>query len=89
MNNEAKTQIDTILGDYLQILRDGQADLFAAYKTSDTVAYMKAIERHERTARGVKDAAEGLYTLIDIGENLNDPMRRFGALSATTPIAAA
>ena len=72
MNNEAKTQIDTILGDYLQILRDGQADLFAAYKTSDTVAYMKAIERHERTARGVKDAAEGLYTILQIGESVRE-----------------
>jgi len=70
MNDDAKTQIDTILADYLMILQDGQADLFAAYKTTDTVAYMKAIERHALTARGVKDAAEGLYALIQIGENL-------------------
>lgn len=72
MNNEAKTQIDTILADYLQVLQDGQADLFAAYKTQDTVAYMKAIERHERTARGVKDAAEGLYTILEIGESVRE-----------------
>jgi len=70
MNDDAKTQIDTILADYLTILQDGQADLIAAYQTEEPVAYMKAIERHALTARGVKDAAEGLYTLIDIGENL-------------------
>lgn len=72
MNDEAKTQIYTILADYLQVLQDGQADLFAAYRTTDPIAYMKAIERHALTARGVKDAAEGLYTIIDIGENIKD-----------------
>lgn len=72
MNDETKTQIDTILGDYLQILQDAQADLRTAYGSAEPITYMKAIERHERTARGIKDAAEGLYTLIDIGENIKD-----------------
>ncbi len=72
MNDETNKRIDTILGNYLKVLEDGQTDILAAYKTGEPVTYMKAIERHERTARGVKDAAEGLYTLIAIGENVEE-----------------
>ena len=72
MNDETMTKIDKILLDYLQILQDGQADLFAAYGSNEPVTYMKAIERHERTARGVKDAAEGLYTILEIGEGMKE-----------------
>ncbi len=70
MNTEAQTNIDQILTDYLAIIKDGQADLLAAYETHNNIEYMKAIERHERMSNGVKAASDGLYTIITIGEDL-------------------
>lgn len=70
MNNETQTNIDEALANYLDMLRDGQEDVIAAYKTTDTVAYMKAIERHECMTHSIMMGVDALSKILVVGEEI-------------------
>lgn len=66
MNQNAKTEIDTLLTGYLAMLADAQADVNTGYGIG-AVDYMKAIERQKLLTESVNTAVDAISQIVYVG----------------------